>query len=240
MVYDIDLMLKHVDILQVGTRNMANYSLLKRLGEVGCPILLKRGLSATFSEWLQAAEYLLAAGNEKVILCERGIRTYSNHSRNTLDLNVVPLARERTHLPVVVDPSHGVGDSSRVRAMSRAAMACGAQGLLLEVHTDPSTAYSDGQQTVDMDTLQGILRDRETLSMLADWRGHGEDFAPGDKFRQARLQTTQSDGDTVGQGCGQQNSMVRHCAHEASPMAFPRNSDSDLLFLPSPIAEQEP
>lgn len=167
-VNDIDLMLKHVDILQVGTRNMANYSLLKRLGEVGCPILLKRGLSATFSEWLQAAEYLLAAGNEKVILCERGIRTYSNHSRNTLDLNVVPLARERTHLPVVVDPSHGVGDSSRVRAMSRAAMACGAQGLLLEVHTDPSTAYSDGQQTVDMETLQGILRDRETLAMLAD------------------------------------------------------------------------
>ncbi|MEM7248245.1 MAG: 3-deoxy-7-phosphoheptulonate synthase [Acidobacteriota bacterium] len=162
----LPLMLEHVDVLQVGARNMANYQLLKRLGKVDRPILLKRGLSATFDEWLMAAEYLLANGNEKVILCERGIRTFSQHARNTLDLNVVPLVRRLSHLPIIVDPSHGVGETSRVRPMSRAALAAGAQGLLLEAHVDPSRAYSDGQQTIPIETLAGIVRDAQHLQGL--------------------------------------------------------------------------
>ncbi len=155
----VDLMLDSVDVLQVGARNMQNFSLLKRLGEVRKPVLLKRGISATFEEWLMAAEYLLAGGNDQVIMCERGVRTFSAHSRNTLDLNVVPLAREITHLPVLVDPSHGVGQRERVRPMSRAALACGAQGLLIEAHTDPSSSYTDGHQTISTEELAGITRD---------------------------------------------------------------------------------
>ena len=161
-----DLVAEHADILQVGTRNMQNFSLLKRVGRAGKPVLLKRGMSATVEEWLQAAEYLLAEGNEDVILCERGVRTYNRHSRNTLDLNVVPLIRRLSHLPIVVDPSHGVGQRERVRPMARAALACGAQGLLIEVHTDPDTAYSDGSQTITVEEFEGIARDREILGRL--------------------------------------------------------------------------
>ena len=113
-----------------------------------------------------AAEYLLAAGNQDVILCERGVRTFNQHSRNTLDLNVVPLARKITHLPVIVDPSHGVGKRERVRALSRAALAAGAQGLMMEVHTQPDTAYSDAQQTIDVETFAGIVEDAGILSQL--------------------------------------------------------------------------
>ncbi len=157
---------EYVDILQVGARNMQNFSLLKKLGELGRPVLLKRGISATFEEWLMAAEYLLAEGNPKVILCERGVRTFNNHSRNTLDLNVVPLARRMTHLPVIVDPSHGVGKRERVRPLARAALAAGAHGLMMEVHTHPDTAYSDAQQTVDVETFRGIVRDAALLRQL--------------------------------------------------------------------------
>jgi 3-deoxy-7-phosphoheptulonate synthase len=161
-----DLVAEHADILQVGTRNMQNFSLLKRVGRSGKPVLLKRGMSATVEEWLQAAEYLLAEGNEQVILCERGVRTYNRHSRNTLDLNVVPLIRRLSHLPIVVDPSHGVGQRERVRPMARAALACGAQGLLIEVHTDPDTAYSDGGQTITVEEFAGIARDRDVFASL--------------------------------------------------------------------------
>lgn len=168
-VGSVDMMLEHVDVLQVGTRNMQNFSLLKRLSTIDKPVLLKRGMSATFDEWLMAAEYLLAGGNDQVILCERGIRSFDNHSRNTLDLNVVPLARQRSHLPILVDPSHGVGVRDRVRAMSRAALACGAQGLLIESHTDPDTAYTDAAQTIPMDTLAGIKRDMQHLTGLEDF-----------------------------------------------------------------------
>jgi 3-deoxy-7-phosphoheptulonate synthase len=145
---------------------MQNFSLLKKLGELKRPVLLKRGISATLEEWLMAAEYLLAEGNRDVILCERGVRTFNNHSRNTLDLNVVPLARKVTHLPVLVDPSHGVGKRDRVRSLARAALAAGAHGLMMEVHTHPDTAYSDAQQTIDVETFRGIVKDAEVLQKL--------------------------------------------------------------------------
>lgn len=160
----IELMADSVDVLQVGARNMQNFSLLGALSRIQKPVLLKRGLSASFEEWMMAAEYLLSGGNRNIILCERGIRTFSAHSRNTLDLNVVPAARSVTHLPVIVDPSHGVGHRDRVRAMARAALACGAQGLLIEAHTHPATSYTDADQTVDMATLAGIVRDRDYLA----------------------------------------------------------------------------
>ena len=156
----------HVDVLQVGARNMQNFALLKKLGELKKPVLLKRGISATLEEWLMAAEYLLAEGNPNVVLCERGVRTFNHHSRNTLDLNVVPLVRKMTHLPVLVDPSHGVGKRERVRPLARAALAAGAHGLMTEVHTHPDTAYSDAQQTIDVGTFEGIVRDASILSQL--------------------------------------------------------------------------
>ncbi len=149
----VEIVAEHADMLQVGARNMQNYALLERLSESSRPILLKRGPAATLEEWLMAAEYLLAGGNKQVVLCERGIRTFNDHARNTLDLNVVPLLREISHLPVIVDPSHGTGHRDRVVPMSLAALACGAQGLLIEAHTDPATAYSDAAQTIHVDQL---------------------------------------------------------------------------------------
>lgn len=164
----VDIMAEHVDILQVGARNMQNFALLKKLGSTARPVLLKRGISATLEEWLMAAEYLLAEGNPNVILCERGVRTFNDHSRNTLDLNVVPLVRRITHLPVLVDPSHGVGKRDRVRALARAGLAAGAHGLMLEVHTHPDTAYSDAQQTIDVETFSKIVEDAKVLEGLED------------------------------------------------------------------------
>jgi 3-deoxy-7-phosphoheptulonate synthase len=157
---------EHVDILQIGSRNMQNEALLRKLGGLGLPVLLERGISATLEEWLMAAEYLLAEGNRSVILCERGIRTFDHHSRSTLDLNVVPLARGIGHLPVLVDPSQGVGNRDRVRPLARAALAAGAHGLMIEVHTHPDTAYSDAQQTIDVETFEAIAKDAEILDRL--------------------------------------------------------------------------
>ncbi len=162
----VEKIVEHVDVVQVGARNMQNFSLLKKLAAIDKPVLLKRGMAATLDEWLMAAEYLLAGGNDKVILCERGVRTFSDHSRHTLDLNIVPLVRQISHLPILVDPSHGVGKRERVRAMSRAAMAAGAQGLLIEVHTHPETAYSDARQTISVETFRGIVKDTEQLRSL--------------------------------------------------------------------------
>jgi 3-deoxy-7-phosphoheptulonate synthase len=158
---------EHVDILQIGSRNMQNEALLGKLGELRRPVLLERGFSATLEEWLMAAEHLLAEGNPNVILCERGIRTFDHHSRSTLDLNVVPLAKRIAHLPVLVDPSQGVGHRDGVRPLSRAALAVGAHGLLMEVHTHPDRAYSDAQQTIDVETFEGIVKDAEILGRLA-------------------------------------------------------------------------
>jgi 3-deoxy-7-phosphoheptulonate synthase len=145
------------DIIQIGTRNMQNFSLLKRVGKCRKPVLLKRGMSATLEEWLMAAEYIMSGGNYQVILCERGVRTFSDHSRNTLDLSVIPPAKTLSHLPVFVDPSHGTGKRAYVPAMSLAALAAGADGLLVEVHPEPDKALSDGAQSLDFSELDKLI-----------------------------------------------------------------------------------
>lgn len=153
------------DILQVGTRNMQNYSLLKRLARSRHPVLLKRGMSATLDEWLMAAEYLMAGGNTKVILCERGVRTFADHTRNTLDLSVIPPVKQLSHLPIIVDPSHGTGRRDYVPAMALAGLAAGADGLMIEVHPDPQNALSDGAQTIDFEQFDRLM---ESLRQLAE------------------------------------------------------------------------
>ena len=144
----LDLVEEYADLIQIGARNMQNFSLLKRAGRAKKPILLKRGMSATLDEFLMAAEYILSEGNYRVILCERGVRTFSDFSRNTLDLAVVPAVQKRSHLPIMVDPSHGTGKRSKVLPLSRAAAAVGADGLLVEVHHEPDKAWSDGVQSI--------------------------------------------------------------------------------------------
>ncbi len=152
------------DIIQIGTRNMQNFSLLKRVGKCRKPVLLKRGMSATLEEWLMAAEYVMAGGNYQVILCERGVRTFSDHSRNTLDLSVIPPAKALCHLPIFVDPSHGTGKRAYVPPMSLAALAAGADGLLIEVHPEPDKALSDGAQSLDFAGMEKLLAQLRTLA----------------------------------------------------------------------------
>ena len=157
----IQMMLQYVDILQVGARNMQNYHLLRALGEVHKPVLLKRGMSATIEELLLSAEYILAGGNYNVILCERGIRTFETYTRNTLDIAAIPVIKKLSHLPIIADPSHGTGRRDKVAPMARAAVAAGADGLLIEVHNDPEHALSDGAQSLfphQLDTLMAELR----------------------------------------------------------------------------------
>jgi 3-deoxy-7-phosphoheptulonate synthase len=157
----LDMMLRYVDCLQVGARNMQNFDLLKELGRVRRPVLLKRGLSATIEEWLLSAEYILAGGNVDVILCERGIRTFESATRNTLDISAIPVVKIKSHLPILVDPSHGTGRRDKVIPMARAAVAAGADGLLIEVHNDPDRALSDGAQSLfpaQFDRLMSELR----------------------------------------------------------------------------------
>ena len=139
---------EQVDMIQIGARSMQNYDLLKEVGRLKKPILLKRGLCATMKEWLMSAEYIMSGGNEAVILCERGIRTYENYTRNTLDLSAVPMLKQLSHLPIVVDPSHATGQSHLVGPMALAATACGADGLMIEVHNDPPHALCDGAQSL--------------------------------------------------------------------------------------------
>jgi len=145
------------DIIQIGTRNMQNFALLKRVGRARKPVLLKRGMSATLEEWLMAAEYVMAGGNYQVILCERGVRTFSDHSRNTLDLSVIPPCKALSHLPVMVDPSHGTGKRAYVPPMAMASLAAGADGLLLEIHPTPDKAMSDGAQSLDFPGFKKLL-----------------------------------------------------------------------------------
>lgn len=144
----VDLVEKYADCIQIGTRNMQNFALLKRIGKSHLPIILKRGMSATLDDLLSAAEYILAEGNKNVILCERGIRTFSDHSRNTLDLSIVPAAKKVSHLPIIVDPSHGTGKTYMVAPLARAAVAVGADGILVEMHPEPARALSDGAQAL--------------------------------------------------------------------------------------------
>jgi 3-deoxy-7-phosphoheptulonate synthase len=155
---DLDQICEYADMLQVGARNMQNFALLRRLATLQTPILLKRGPSATVKEWLLAAEYLLAGGNSNVVLCERGIKTFETETRNTIDLAAVALARDLSHLPVVADPSHGTGKQSLIGAVSRAAIAVGADGLIIEVHPCPERALSDGPQSLDFAAFQRVMR----------------------------------------------------------------------------------
>ena len=154
---DIDLF-KDVDIIQVGARNMQNFTLLKKLGKLDKPILLKRGLCATIEEWLMSAEYIMAEGNEKVILCERGIRTYEKYTRNTLDLSAIPIVKSLSHLPVVVDPSHATGMNWLVEPLAMATVACGADGLIIEVHNDPPHALCDGAQSLTPEEFDSVVK----------------------------------------------------------------------------------
>ncbi len=161
---DIDLVLQYADVIQIGARNMQNFRLLLEVGEADKPVLLKRGLSATIKEWLMAAEYIMSKGNHQVILCERGIRTFETATRNTLDLSAVPLLKQLTHLPVVVDPSHGVGKWDLVIPMARAAVAAGADGLLVEVHPNPEEALSDGEQSLKPDAFKQMMEEIKPIA----------------------------------------------------------------------------
>lgn len=161
---DIDLVSQYADILQVGARNMQNFSLLKKLGKVERPIILKRGLAATIEEWLSAAEYILAGGNPRVILCERGVRTSEPWTRNTLDLSAVALVKEMSHLPVMVDPSHATGIRSLVVPMAKAAIAAGADGIMVEVHPHPEKAWSDGDQSLTPRGFSQLMREIEPIA----------------------------------------------------------------------------
>ncbi len=162
----LDVLANEADILRIGSRNMDNYELLKAVGKINKPVILKRNMSATLEEFLLAAEYILSVGNEKVILCERGIRTFENYTRNTLDILAVPALKELTHLPVIVDPSHSTGKSSLVPAASKAALAAGADGLMIEVHPEPHLSYSDGQQSLDIPTFEKLMKDLFEMANL--------------------------------------------------------------------------
>ncbi len=165
---DVDQVASYVDILQVGARNMQNYNLLKRLGKAGKPVMLKRGFAATYREFLLAAEYILSAGNPDVLLCERGIRTFETYTRNTLDIAAAPILHELSHLPVIIDPSHGVGIRNMVAPMTRASVAAGADGLIIETHPDPDNALSDAQQTISPATLQEIMNSIDPIAHAID------------------------------------------------------------------------
>jgi 3-deoxy-7-phosphoheptulonate synthase len=164
----VELVAKYADVLQIGARNMQNYNLLQAAGEVRKPVMLKRGMSATMEEFLLAAEYILDRGNPDVILCERGIRTFEDHTRFTLPLSVVPFLHDKSHLPVVVDPSHGTGKSKLVAPMAKAAIACGADGLIVEVHEDPEHALSDGAQTITPAMFQRMMAECARIAAAVD------------------------------------------------------------------------
>lgn len=164
---DVELVAEYADILQIGSRNMQNYSLLKAVGRVRKPVMLKRGMSAQLTEFLASAEYILAGGNEQVILCERGIRTFTDYSRNTLDLNIVPAVKAVSHLPIIVDTSHGTGRREFIEPMSLAALAAGADGLMIEVHPQPDKAMSDAEQALSVGQFAGLMR---KVRSFAEWR----------------------------------------------------------------------
>jgi 3-deoxy-7-phosphoheptulonate synthase len=160
----VDLVERYADAIQIGARNMQNFSLLKRVGRSSKPVVLKRGMSATLEEFLMSAEYILSEGNYQVILCERGVRTFSDFSRNTLDLAIVPAVKKISHLPILVDPSHGTGRREKVAPLSRAAAAVGADGLMIEVHHDPNRALSDGPQSITPDMFDELVRDLRQIA----------------------------------------------------------------------------
>ena len=160
---NFDLVEEHADVIQIGTRNMQNYSLLRRAGKAKKPVMLKRGMAATIDEWLMAAEYILEGGNTQVILCERGVRTFVHHSRNTLDLSAVPFVRNESHLPIIIDPSHAAGRRDQVIPLSRAAVAVGADGLMVEVHHSPEDALSDGAQSLYPEQFKQLCENARSI-----------------------------------------------------------------------------
>ncbi len=163
----MDMAVEYVDILQIGARNMQNFELLKAAGKTKLPVLLKRGLSATIDEWLNAAEYIMSEGNENVILCERGIRTYETATRNTLDISAIPVIKSKSHLPIIVDPSHATGIRDLVSPLSKAAAACGADGLMIEVHPNPACALSDGPQSLNPPDFKQLCEELRPFVHLA-------------------------------------------------------------------------
>jgi len=170
-VHSVELVAEYADVIQIGTRNMQNFPLLKAVGRINKPVLLKRGLAATLEEWLSAAEYILSEGNKDVILCERGIRTFETYTRNTLDLSAVPAIKKLSHLPIVVDPSHGTGKWHLVAPMAKAAIAAGADGLIIEVHPDPKNALSDGAQSLTPENFETLCEDIKVIAKAV-----GRDF----------------------------------------------------------------
>ncbi len=162
---EVELVAKYSPMLQVGARNMQNFTLLKEIGKVKKPVILKRGLAATVDEWLMAAEYILSAGNYQVVMCERGIRTYETSTRNTLDLSAIPAIKKLSHLPVIVDPSHGTGKSYLVTPLSKAAVAVGSDGLLIEVHPDPENALSDGPQSLNFEGFNKLIAEISPVAL---------------------------------------------------------------------------
>lgn len=162
----IEAAVKYVDMLQIGARNMQNFYLLKEAGKTNLPVLLKRGLSATIDEWLNAAEYIMSEGNENVILCERGIRTFETATRNTLDLSAIPVIKQKSHLPIVVDPSHATGVRNYVAPLAKAAVACGCDGLMIETHPDPAHALSDGPQSLTFDQFDALMNELRPFATL--------------------------------------------------------------------------
>lgn len=167
-ISQIPLFEKYVDILQVGARNMQNFNLLKELGQIRKPVMIKRGLSATFEEWLMSAEYIMAGGNREVMLCERGIRTFERVTRNTLDLSAIPVIKKVSHLPIIIDPSHGTGLRDKVAPMSRAAVAAGCDGLIIEVHHDPDSAICDGAQSLYPAQYDKLYHDIKKIAPIVD------------------------------------------------------------------------
>ena len=209
-----DLMLKYVDVVQIGARNMQNFELLRSAGRIGKPVLLKRGLAATMEEWLMSAEYILSEGNEQVILCERGIRTFERYTRNTLDLSSIPVIKELTHLPVVVDPSHATGLRDKVSPMARAAIAAGADGLVIEVHHDPPRALSDGPQSLYPEQFEHLMRD---LYVIAPVVSKQLDFGYLEKSRSSlSLASARGDGPQRAVFSGE----VQAFAHKAATQFF--------------------
>jgi 3-deoxy-7-phosphoheptulonate synthase len=172
-VRDLESVAEVADIVQIGTRNMQNFSLLKEAGQIQKPILLKRGMAATIKEWLLSAEYILQKGNQNVILCERGIRSFDPETRNLLDLSAVALIREMSHLPVIVDPSHALGRRDILEPMSKAAMACGSLGVMIEVHDEPEKALSDGAQAMDFNQFDLMMRNLKKIAFAMDVRFPG-------------------------------------------------------------------
>jgi len=160
----VDILRDYVDVYQIGARNMQNFSLLKKVGKAAKPVLLKRGFSSTIEEWLMAAEYILSEGNQRVILCERGIRTFEPQTRNTLDISAIPLVKELSHLPIIVDPSHATGKRSLIPAMCRASLAAGAHGLMIEVHPNPESALSDNEQQLNFEQFGGLMEDLKKIA----------------------------------------------------------------------------